>query len=100
MNQNMNQQDTINFLIRALEFFKLPKNKNETVYYDIPREVIDIFIFKTVGTFPRYINWKDNDKIFQQIKGWDKERLDFKLEVRSEEHTSELQSPDHIVCRL
>ncbi len=77
----MNQQDTINFLIRALEFFKLPKNKNETVYYDIPREVIDIFIFKTVGTFPRYINWKDNDKIFQQIKGWDKERLDFKLEV-------------------
>src|SRR5207244_13108936 len=24
----------------------------------------------------------------------------FKLDLRSEEHTSELQSPDHLVCRL
>src|SRR5258708_9499718 len=30
------------------------------------------------------------------VKGWSyRERLD-----RSEEHTSELQSPDHLVCRL
>src|SRR5258708_24941784 len=28
------------------------------------------------------------------------ERKNVKLEVRSEEHTSELQSPDHLVCRL
>src|SRR5258708_15346627 len=27
----------------------------------------------------------------------DRERI---LEIRSEEHTSELQSPDHLVCRL
>src|SRR5947208_5935937 len=26
--------------------------------------------------------------------------LRFELETRSEEHTSELQSPDHLVCRL
>src|SRR5258708_29793962 len=24
----------------------------------------------------------------------------FRVEIRSEEHTSELQSPDHLVCRL
>src|SRR5207244_10739639 len=24
----------------------------------------------------------------------------FQIQIRSEEHTSELQSPDHIVCRL
>src|SRR5207244_11899397 len=30
------------------------------------------------------------------------ERPDYKVEkvIRSEEHTSELQSPDHLVCRL
>src|SRR5258708_31948497 len=27
-------------------------------------------------------------------------RIDFWLCARSEEHTSELQSPDHLVCRL
>src|SRR5207244_5294137 len=27
-------------------------------------------------------------------------RLDSDTDVRSEEHTSELQSPDHLVCRL
>src|SRR5947208_10311943 len=27
-------------------------------------------------------------------------RLDVSVELRSEEHTSELQSPDHLVCRL
>src|SRR5258708_27038888 len=26
--------------------------------------------------------------------------LYFELKIRSEEHTSELQSPDHLVCRL
>src|SRR5258708_17719066 len=26
--------------------------------------------------------------------------MDFVVRIRSEEHTSELQSPDHLVCRL
>src|SRR5258708_13679332 len=29
-----------------------------------------------------------------------RDRIDRQLERRSEEHTSELQSPDHLVCRL
>src|SRR5438552_15667890 len=33
-----------------------------------------------------------------QPEGWDK--TTFKQFNRSEEHTSELQSPDHLVCRL
>src|SRR5258708_14744520 len=55
---------------------------------------------------------------FNQIAGWAKNRMahhvddsnlaggmddsviQLELRLRSEEHTSELQSPDHLVCRL
>src|SRR5258708_26630898 len=35
-----------------------------------------------------------------QVDGEDVDYGNLKLAVRSEEHTSELQSPDHLVCRL
>ena len=31
---------------------------------------------------------------------WGRNRIDERVKGRSEEHTSELQSPDHLVCRL
>src|SRR5438552_10512386 len=31
---------------------------------------------------------------------WNRKRAARELQIRSEEHTSELQSPDHLVCRL
>src|SRR5258708_32027778 len=52
-------------------------------------------------------------QILETHLGWAAQRLDFKaitpvfdgaseeeIRKRSEEHTSELQSPDHLVCRL
>src|SRR5207244_11704692 len=49
----------------------------------VPEElsIIDIFCFGPAAKTP-YKRWKK------------------KLDERSEEHTSELQSPDHLVCRL
>src|SRR5258708_21665263 len=43
-----------------------------------------------------------DDRLFSQIQGDDRVRLALsnELKPRSEEHTSELQSPDHLVCRL
>src|SRR5258708_31403775 len=38
---------------------------------------------------------QSRDSVSQATRGWCRERLQ-----RSEEHTSELQSPDHLVCRL
>src|SRR5258708_14617352 len=37
---------------------------------------------------------------FSRIIRWTQENLGKYERVRSEEHTSELQSPDHLVCRL
>src|SRR5258708_18056764 len=36
----------------------------------------------------------------QTVLRWEQRFLQLGLEGRSEEHTSELQSPDHLVCRL
>src|SRR5256885_9629118 len=39
--------------------------------------------------------------VFQVVFGWPKPKAEFHmLQVRSEEHTSELQSPCNLVCRL
>src|SRR5258708_16545588 len=35
----------------------------------------------------------------KRLAGWGSRDLNW-LQTRSEEHTSELQSPDHLVCRL
>src|SRR5258708_24706847 len=35
-----------------------------------------------------------------ESKGWATRRSSVRSSLRSEEHTSELQSPDHLVCRL
>src|SRR5258708_24085071 len=42
------------------------------------------------------------NRIFRrmQIRNPRRYRLQRRAEARSEEHTSELQSPDHLVCRL
>src|SRR5258708_19052721 len=41
---------------------------------------------------------RENDDALAGVQ--DLERVAAKLAARSEEHTSELQSPDHLVCRL
>src|SRR5438552_11354082 len=40
------------------------------------------------------------DNVFQAVGGSWFKRLSGNKAFRSEEHTSELQSPDHLVCRL
>src|SRR5207244_9174054 len=41
---------------------------------------------------------EDGDALLANVDG--DEELTFRRGLRSEEHTSELQSPDHLVCRL
>src|SRR5438552_13451510 len=44
---------------------------------------------------------KDSGHIaMEYVEGGDLSRHDARDKLRSEEHTSELQSPDHLVCRL
>src|SRR5258708_24665084 len=50
---------------------------------------------KLVASTPRR-RWK----LRLVIPGTDLSRSGVSIGVRSEEHTSELQSPDHLVCRL
>src|SRR5256885_11589337 len=52
----------------------------------LPRQVGDLALQVTDAGFPRVIADEVADPIFRQ--------------VRSEEHTSELQSPCNLVCRL
>src|SRR5258708_9019744 len=40
------------------------------------------------------------DQRAAEAVGFEHQVVDALLQVRSEEHTSELQSPDHLVCRL
>src|SRR5438552_17908691 len=43
----------------------------------------------------------DESMLLRRIDGqWGQGQRDRESRVRSEEHTSELQSPDHLVCRL
>src|SRR2546422_1966688 len=49
---------------------------------------------RTMGTAGRY------EVLTEQVRGDGREPLKLELEARSEEHTSELQSRLHLVCRL
>src|SRR5438552_5550558 len=48
---------------------------------------------------PILAKYIDGIKNLDQITG-DRGHVDSSFALRSEEHTSELQSPDHLVCRL
>src|SRR5947208_5037829 len=50
-------------------------------------------LFRSLGAAPR--RPPDRHPFAQRVKPAKMDRI-----VRSEEHTSELQSPDHLVCRL
>src|SRR5258708_27208489 len=56
-------------------------------------------------TFPDYLDWRSQQSSFEQMAGYsitspETVSLVWDGHARSEEHTSELQSPDHLVCRL
>src|SRR5258708_31486500 len=47
------------------------------------------------------IEKRDYEGFYTRPMSWEKAEAKFaNLAARSEEHTSELQSPDHLVCRL
>src|SRR5438552_7485637 len=47
------------------------------------------------------LDWISAQRNVREIEATGREHLaDYQVAVRSEEHTSELQSPDHLVCRL
>src|SRR5438552_13298305 len=56
-----------------------------------------IYTLSLHDALPIYVSWSDD-------RGWvSSQYLEYLYRnryVRSEEHTSELQSPDHLVCRL
>src|SRR5258708_22464741 len=65
-------------------------------------------LFRSRRCFFHYIRFPDRDTMQQIVdvhfpglkKALLKEALEVFFGIRSEEHTSELQSPDHLVCRL
>src|SRR5207244_13396190 len=70
---------------------QLSSNNNNKCGFTVTNnsELIANSAFKVVNSFEQ--NWRTN-RIHRDF--W------IKLKCRSEEHTSELQSPDHLVCRL
>src|SRR5574341_145428 len=70
------------------------------------REVSFFFFFNDTATTEIYtlslhdalpILVGERDKVFNHLR---RERLEQRQDLRSEEHTSELQSPTNLVCRL
>src|SRR5258708_14064469 len=60
-------------------------------------------LFRSQNLFPGEIVFKARDRVLCQpflAQFWRHVVSLVGLRVRSEEHTSELQSPDHLVCRL
>src|SRR5258708_13074360 len=48
-------------------------------------------------------NWRSNPELLMSLRNWiaaESFNRSRARTTRSEEHTSELQSPDHLVCRL
>src|SRR5207244_5239204 len=68
------------------------------------RSVREVVTAWQIEKFVRLFSIRDRFEVFVgvQIHGDDdvKSSASSSLHVRSEEHTSELQSPDHLVCRL
>src|SRR5947208_11503022 len=80
------------------------------VFIDLPRDTRDLHSFPTRRSSDlraARMRWRWSPKIQSPLAAraskvamstrW---RLDLRRPPRSEEHTSELQSPDHLVCRL
>src|SRR5574344_3001567 len=65
------------------------------IYFSIDSLIYDPF--SGIGTTARACIKKQRRFIASELKG---EFYDDSIKYRSEEHTSELQSPDHVVCRL
>src|SRR5207244_7549361 len=49
--------------------------------------------------FPEGLGFDSNGNLYVADSGGTLNKIRY-IEIRSEEHTSELQSPDHLVCRL
>src|SRR5258708_18872115 len=56
-----------------------------------------LFPYTTLFRSRRYFVWPRRAELRRRIA---RRRRRWRCAVRSEEHTSELQSPDHLVCRL
>src|SRR5260221_1012482 len=78
----MKRREQIEYLIGALQFFNDPENEGVDIYYDIPKDVIDIYIFKILLTFDEYKSIGfDQENFDKDYAGWTKEKLVFKIEV-------------------
>src|SRR5258708_21924930 len=77
-------------IFKLLRFFPvLPPIVGETSPADgVPRPVI---VLENHSTYHSFHRWNQDSRVFAAVVYGS---------GRSEEHTSELQSPDHLVCRL
>src|SRR5258708_18438367 len=66
-------------------------------YTTLFRSHFELTMLLNEQVLPYYFkHWKNE---FKEVQ-WLGLESEFKIPFRSEEHTSELQSPDHLVCRL
>src|SRR5574344_1615353 len=78
---------------------------NSKMYFDV-NNFRHMHLYDIVNnTFKDVIDDELTDMIYAKLgkkrfRGYKVTNIDIQITCRSEEHTSELQSPDHLVCRL
>src|SRR5574344_2523172 len=89
-------------LVNSMPAFCVENNKKPHGWFKLHSGVEKTAIEKNKVNEKRIIAPIVNDKktVMPVIRRKKIPSVDYKVEYRSEEHTSELQSPDHLVCRL
>src|SRR5258708_19224602 len=89
---------------RAFLFFFFNDTAPTEIYTLSLHDALPILTFNSFnddyGVINHQADGKDKSKQRQGVDGESEERKKHECADRSEEHTSELQSPDHLVCRL
>src|SRR5947208_10859276 len=75
-----------------------------TLFRSLDKDTLTLVALSDMRVRPKGFTLKDarpsgsKEELFVEV--YERKRIPKAAEPRSEEHTSELQSPDHLVCRL
>src|SRR5258708_15485147 len=83
---------------RQVSYADLMRNVRHADLYEMTDELFDVIELLLAGSTDAAVLFVPHDPAAsdQSEQGWTLSHII----ARSEEHTSELQSPDHLVCRL
>src|SRR5207244_13053407 len=84
--------EILSILFRLIRLTRPPPASTLFPYTTLFRSLVHERVDVALGPRPHRVDAEMHDALLRQPFG--------RGDVRSEEHTSELQSPDHLVCRL